>query len=1103
MLKRYYLAFCLVIFTSGAYASIWSDVGDCFRDLCSCGNTPVTEIWNGKVIREIESPKNNCPPWNKYDGRDTDNCLVQFEPPIQVRAWSLTHCAERTQESTYFEPKVRVRTQSCNFFACWHQYTTLNWDGDCIIWPGFAGLPLLRICARVAVPAVPPDELNKTGTPADPGYTLGWHLNDVGAREDDTKFYETDGKEIVFNRPKLCAYSDPGLVNLVSYTGVHIDPFDWNPISQPIHKTTALHPLIRSLIFLLDQASSMSGPAMIEKLLEMIGAEDIPGLNVMLSIVKAIGMIFELFTSLVEAVLRAVGTLNGSVDDYEFGCVELPSGPFPPPYCPKIVPFVPTPSTNLICSKKSLNDQTFFDQSAEIPPCVVSKTRNNFVHNTVRVGFDDLIPLCKGENSLETDRCVSLKNFPPSAKAFHTATAQRDMIKPCSGVDDKNVCVSTVIKHSCNISDSSLNGCQDGFRIVYAQKTGGRSVPTNYFSDDLPDCSGTGTESAITCQEVWGINTGQFVDVPLKFPLVQEQTASSLLPLRREVSLHDSEDRQRNFVVSIVNAPTPNNSFDPPFQQEPGDICVTEGNSLVGCEKRTKDGYRVSTYDCSSRHDNALCPNYSYYTPQFIASIEVVEKLNGIDQIINSTSTVVIPLSVNSNPKAAAGQVESIVHLAGHEFSSYMSDIQGTKYTAAPFSGPNSLNPLTIHGTYKDDKKPYDSNGKVTKDAVYLKGLEYVNGQYIQGGNIGCLQLKNTDKCIPSVNDTNCVLAKLLEIDPVGSPPNGGCKDFRMKYPYERICQQTDMNCIKQGQYNRLEIFQCDNQVRCYKNSINPGVEVCRISMDTPNRHDPSPSLGPVINGEDQHYKTVFTPNPDGSAGPDPFDENLYSLRDKTSQELGLCITVPPAFCPPITTASSSTGNATWPRGEIGELVNGICPPGYVSTDPNKPPQRYCLSDVEAKTVAFEKLPSGVGCVEGKGLEYEFDRGTFSTSFPIKNESYDTKTRTGRFTIGAGTFNKKGMCAAYIFNIPNKDNIDSFKIGVPMADGIASYYDEYLIVKVNNQVAFNGPNMGGKVNVPETDILRYLINGNYNEVVICVGAVGAGSLYLTLEYKMK
>lgn len=148
MLKKYYLAFFLLIYSSKSYASFWDGVAQCLSDPCNCGHSEINETWNGSIKRTIKTNP-ICPPWNRRDGRDTDNCLIQFDPPEKFIGFYLQHCAEHTPESSYFSPKIRIRTQSCNAIACWNQSTTLNWDGECIIWPGAYALPLLRICARV------------------------------------------------------------------------------------------------------------------------------------------------------------------------------------------------------------------------------------------------------------------------------------------------------------------------------------------------------------------------------------------------------------------------------------------------------------------------------------------------------------------------------------------------------------------------------------------------------------------------------------------------------------------------------------------------------------------------------------------------------------------------------------------------------------------------------------------------------------------------------------------------------------------------------------------------------------------------------------------
>ncbi|MFP3018332.1 MAG: hypothetical protein ACEY3E_05550 [Candidatus Tisiphia sp.] len=1129
MLKKYYLAFFLLIYSSKSYASFWDGVAQCLSDPCNCGYSEINETWNGSIKRTIK-PNPICPPWNRRDGRDTDNCLVQFNPPEIFIGFYLQHCAERTPESSYFSPKIRIRTQSCNAVACWNQSTTLNWDGECIIWPGAYALPLLRICARVAVPAVAPTALNSKGTPADPGYTPGKHLNDVGFTEDDKPIIGSDGKPIVgddgkpFNRPKLCAYSDPGLVNLVSATGVHLDALDWNPIRQPLHRTDELHPITKILIFLIDMKDGMSIPAILSKLLDMIGAEKIPGLNVVQLILKAIGKISELFSTIIKEVLKTIGALNRSVDDYQFGCVELPLGPFPPPYCPKLEQFIITPTTKRVCSKKKGD---LFVQSSDTP-CVVSKLRNNLIHNVVRVSLDNLVPLCKNkEEPQKTNKCVIINNLGPfsSAKGIHIATAQRDAIKKCSGADAK-LCVNTKIPFKCSITE---NGCEDGFRIVYAQKVGNLSTPSSYYVDNLPDCNSEEAHGKTTCQEIWGINIGEFIDVNLAFPSIQGQDGTSLLPLRKTFKLRDNVG-DRTFVASITKDTTLDTTLNPNLRRDPKSICVAEGDSLVGCENRVTDGYQILTYQCEG-FPGITCHNNSYYNPQFIASIGVSDDKGNI---IDSTSTVVTPLSVT---QPIASKTEAIINLAGYNFTSFMAYISNTPptiYTAMPFSGKKSMNPLTIYGNYKDDKMPYDAKtGIPTTDAVYLKGLEYINGKYIQGATHGCLQLKDIDKCIPRVNNTNCVLARLLESDTVD------CSKFKtksMQYLGLQICQDTHTGCnsieiIDDLKTKGITIYQCANSAYCYKNNRKPDVEVCKVSLDTNNRIDPSPSLGPTINTDEKHYTATF--DKDGV----PLDKTA-AIRDKTPQELGFCTSVPAPKCQAITTPTNASGNATWssteigdPDTKIGDLALGTCKPGWVLIDPNKPLQRYCLSNIDTKTVTFEGLPDGVGCKENTGLNFKY--ASDKKDFPVKN-SYDNATKVGTFVLG-GSYDSAAhavntfYCVNYEFDIPNTNMLSSFTIG-----GTGSYYDDYIMIKVNNQLIHTDPDnfnsmecrnynadrthcnvyiskngnfvkasdIGRANDLAQLNLMPHLQNGK-NNINTCVGIVGGGTLNVTIKYQLK
>jgi hypothetical protein len=587
-------------------------------------------------------------------------------------------------------------------------------------------------------------------------------------------------------------------------------------------------------------------------------------------------------------------------------------------------------------------------------------------------------------------------------------------------------------------------------------------------------------------------------------------------------------------------------SFSPSLSRTPKDICVLESGALVGCERRATDGYEILTYNCGWNGIN--CPNNSYYTPQFIASIRALSDASAV------TSTIVTPLSVNGNPKPLVSQIESVVNLAGYDFASFVADIAvapASLYNAMPFSGVNSMNSLTIYGKYKNNVKPYDlANGKVNNAAIYLKGLEYINGKYIHGGTSGCLQLKDQEKCVPSQSDGNCVKAQIIESDTVD------CEVFNKistnpNYPNFRICNGSETGRVLQNILDLgggISVYKCDNSVTCYDNNRKNNVEVCRVSTDLNNRLDPSKLLGPVINSG-QHF-TVKNSGTNPSA-PDYFGYNPKTevVRDKTSQELGLCIPLDVPKCPAISVATNTTGNATWPETAIGEEASGTCKADWIVNNSGKPLTRYCLSDAVNKKVAFENLPTDVGCVENKGIDF-----TYSINIPDNiphSESYDTSTKVGKLTLGNGATNLQNTlrCATYEFNIADKNQLAYFDAGEN------SYVDDYLVVKINDSIGYNTPDyavdglrynvstmqcavgtdigncrliaarlpadssskfnhesfnvygnlrdQGGNISVDKKFSLIDKLKNGQNKISVCVGVVGGGAIKFYMEYKLK
>ncbi|EER21143.1 MULTISPECIES: hypothetical protein [spotted fever group] len=1164
MLKKYLLFFLFSFFSFNVYASIWGDIVDCLNDPCNCGQSERTEIWNKGSKNEVKrgpfKPDTLCPPWNKSDGRDNDTCLLKFDYPGTFIGFLLNRCAEEAPDSNYFTPKIRIRVQSCNAAACWHQNSTLNWDGECVLWPTGYGLPLTRVCARIAVPDMPPPPgINTTPSPADPGYTDGVHLNKVGYTQSDNKIIGVDGKIVTLKSPKLCAYSDPGLVNLVSDSGVHLDPMDWNPNRQPLHQTNELSPIAKVLKFLVEMVKGASLPSLLGQLLGMID-QDSEFIKVLQSILNAIGKIFNFFPDLIIKIIEALGSLNGSVDSYSFGCVQLPLGPFPPPYCPNLDYISINASANNVCSIKDASGK--FDQSSTSPACVVPSNinvKNNIVNNTIRVSFSNLVPLCTSSPS-DLKTCVEPRNIDfSSAKITHTNTAFKDLIKSCKNTSGGTPCINTEIPTPCSVT---ANGCNEGFRIVYSQKIGNVETPSDYYISDIPDCP---SSNSTTCQKVWGVNIGEFKDVSVKFPEVQKQDTTSLIPIKTDVTLKDNNGKDRKLYVSISNTEDD--------KQNPNNICLFESGNLIDCVPRANHSYSLAAYECAKQYAGITCTNNSnlndaYYKPQFIASVQVREGNN----IIDETSTLVTPLAYAGPPPPNPTDTESIVMLAGYKYSSSVAfipkdppkDPKEDKYIAMPFSGENALNQLTIHGKYKDDKEPYDSNGNPDSSAVYLKYLEYINGKYIQGGTHACLMPKNFQHCnpmplptlpdgspIPGYNNdsTNCVLAKLNNNDTIN------CKDFKkkynVKYPNLGLCKKdTDLtSCTLEetvsGPGRGITIYTCNiNKIpsKCYTNNDKTNTPICVLSRDYTDRIKPEPNIGPILVPVDpSKYYTVTYTKGDENTRPEPtYKAETEDVRDKTWQELNLCapILVPTCAKIPSTAGAPSGnnhGNTEWPESDIGELAKGKCPTNWIVIDPSKPLERHCLSYSDRKVVEFEPLGQDVGCRESTGLPIKVGYNDFPSS-QLPETPYNPVTKIGDYILNKKPVPQESIMAfpkdgafidatnepgnTILHTVEFKVTLDAIMDDIEYFEVKDLWYDDCTLIYVNGtkllslptnvdsldekKYCNNGNDQGQALqakNLP-IDIKRYLKQGE-NTIKFQLRVMFGGGLYFHMQYKMK
>ncbi len=917
-------------YSQPAFAGFWDAVGACFTDPCNCGYSEKTryEYWDGELINK--GKKNAlCAPWNKAGGRNANTCLRKNPFPGAGIGYYENICGEETRESSYFAPKIRVRGQQCNFAACWHTSTTLGWNGECVILAGGYGFPLHRMCARVAIPAEPiklPSDpgyvADKTYDPADPGYTKGKHLNFEGATKGDKPIITSDGESIILESPKLCLYYDPSFFSFED----GFDLMDLDPNKQTFHKTTDVHPIVQVIIFLVNAASSIAAAPfdLLSAVMDMIpsGSDDDESSS---NIFSALGDLIDLIGEGIVAALEYIGQINRAVNDKVYGCVNLPLGPFPPPFCKTAEPLFQLAQTQTICPVGEV--------SKKGKECIISKVRNNYVHNSVRVGYKNFIPLCAdGENPMNTEKCVMIDNADAfmSASAMHLATAFRDVIKHCSDAAPGAPCVRSKIAHQCSILGEE--GCKDGFRVIYAQNIGGKIIrPSNYYVDNMNDCP---DNSKSSCQKVWGINIGEFADIALSFPAVQYAYDGS--PLNKVIRLTDKNGEDFAFEVKIVRK----SAYDPVrnFMQDPGQICVLEGDVVAGCEKRALHG-KPLMHDCAGGIIDGIRCTSSYFDPQMIVSYK--EGASGREDI---TSVLLEPESVYNTSTS----LNYVINLAGDEFDSFVTD---DSYVVKPFTGPNALNPSTIFGTYKDNILPV-ANGVVNPDAIFLHDIEYINDKYHLGGKHLCLNKTGLRKC-PEDKEM-CVLTNLLNRDTVDcsvfvkkaadNMPMGVCSLVQTA-----TCPASaDSLPTKAG--GSLAIRSCPNSIQCYDG----GVELCKVSIEPKDRKEPIYAGVNDISSSD-YYDTSAS---SGYAGAPKgvsinYDQDLYALRDKTSVEMGLCYPIPRGVCAEEDNYSEENGFAYWPETIVGEVAIGKCLAGKSS---DAPLERYCIPKSETKTFAFEDL---------------------------------------------------------------------------------------------------------------------------------------------------
>ncbi|MCP5369418.1 MAG: hypothetical protein H6909_01855 [Rickettsiaceae bacterium] len=924
-----------------AGSSDWGGVASCFLNPCYCFFSAAGgqryENWDGE--RLDKGPANTaCPPFGKESGRDDNICLAGRPYPSFAVAYFATFCGEESPDSTYFEPKLTVRAQHCNALLCWTESHDLSWDGECVTMVGGYLFPLHRMCARVALPGT----LIIDNAEDDPGYTRGQHLNFEGATKPDTPVPTSDGSEIVLDLPKLCLYYDPSLYTLDSSAlNYGLDLLDVNATKQPFHYKQKMHPLVEALVFIGENAASFteSSFSMVSNLFAFLDGDDKPSIGTTLGavfgdIIGFLGTLINTFGTLITDYIREIGQLNRVVNSEIYGCVNIPLGPYPPPFCETITNLATEATTQFICSHDINGDLL---PSIEGKECVVSNIRNNYIHNAIRVTYDKFLPICTSEqNANNTDLCVNIENIENFAapSALHILTNKLDIIQTCSNATAGAPCVSGSAVNSCT-GDS----CSNGYRLVYGISLGSYTNPRAYFRDDLSDCD---TINTVNCQKIWGINIGEYKDIALSFPEIQGENID-LAPLISNFTLKDPEGDSSNFYASIV----PMTSVDSTnaITQDPEEICVFEQDEVIGCQRRATKP-KISIYECDSGVIPGLTCNSEFFNPKFIVAYKAPYKLNSSDTELqyDMVAGVITPLSYHSNSTA----IQSTINLAGNILEAFVTD---DSFAQKPFTGTNAPTPTSLYGEYRNNIPPIDSSGITNPNAVYVGGLEYINGKYYTGGKYVCLANTNNSRC--PVDHTICVLSTLLNNDIVS------CQDFAEKQQILQglsVCSIEQNSCPVIDSLNKksgdgiIEIRQCNNNVKCYDYPE----ALCVVSHKLEDRINPSANLGITLS-DSQYFNTVGAPLYPGfpSAIITNYDKETEGLRDKTAVERGYCVEISSGVCEAQTDIIQDNGYASWPETPYGEVSIGVCPSGTTAVGRL---ERRCIADPKTKEFILEPL---------------------------------------------------------------------------------------------------------------------------------------------------
>jgi len=731
------------------------------------------------------------PPYNRKVGRGStgreENCLYRYDiaDDWKVDQWT---CAQDPGNNSSTRNKIKVRNVVC-FGGCWAETFELDaLKGQCNFFSTKYLVTTKRVCARITSP--PTD-----GYAADPGYmqgtdpvygARGQHLDTYGVTQWDDLVADRTGAQYSILRPKICAYDDPWLLdlwtvadpssygslitavnNLISGSGdlsgflnIPLDIFDMNPISQPFHGGSGVtSPIASILISLLQfyQSYISMGAQMQEVIISVLASAmgiSAHGSKIMDTLFKVVNFILTYEVSTVLLILKA----NSQVNKYayaNYGCVNITLGDYPPNYCPTSGSIV-TGLLDSICSTDSNGNpyQNCYGlasiQTGQTRPytlcspitCVQINYDNNFLNNTVRIGYTHPVQACGGA---VVSNCVNISTS----------------LTRASAMANNNFVLGSALSliHVGNVTISPTKQYRVLYQVLNSSMTDVVQV-SNYSYVDLPDCGGTTNgytapssmgsvvQSTQFCQSIWGVDVGEYSD---SFNIaVNATTTAPTGPLSTSSSPISIP------YVDLYTGTSSSNKFYVQIDQQ------TEDYSHI-CAYQIFSGtsYPDTKVDCVDRVDIPTPTITSCSTSTHVSPCATItwNAKGKIGTLYTTSATMLIPQFTSDWSSLPA---DPVLYLGGASFTTHVVDSNNLTIPYQPTTSSDnrivSYNGNVMYdsmwGNYVNSVMPSSSCDQDTC-AIYLNGLEYISGHYVRGGAYLCID--NTKGC---QNDTTqCILA--------------------------------------------------------------------------------------------------------------------------------------------------------------------------------------------------------------------------------------------------------------------------------------------------------------------------------------------------------